>query len=140
MSKDYTSHNERVEFFTKFIAKIILYNDRLIIIYNTRPNDSEEIIINGKEDIEKIETAIAKNAEKKSFSVNHAERLNDGGKLGIRTPGRFHVNGFQDRRFRPLSQLSILNFVSLAVYSLFVNVFLFCFFIFLCYLIFLLKI
>ena len=107
MSKDYTSHNERVEFFTKFIAKIILYNDRLIIIYNTRPNDSEEIIINGKEDIEKIETAIAKNAEKKSFSVNHAERLDFGGRLGIRTPGSSHFNGFQDRRFRPLSQLSI---------------------------------
>ena len=85
MSKDYTSHNERVEFFTKFIAKIILYNDRLIIIYNTRPNDSEEIIINGKEDIEKIETAIAKNAEKKSFSVNYAERLDFGGEEGIRT-------------------------------------------------------
>ena len=85
MSKDYTSHNERVEFFTKFIAKIILYNNRLIIIYNTRPNDSEEIIINGKEDIEKIETAIIKNAEKKSFSVNHAERLDCGGKTAIQS-------------------------------------------------------
>ncbi len=29
-----------------------------------------------------------------------------GGERGIRTPGRFPVNGFQDRRFRPLSQLS----------------------------------
>ena len=29
-----------------------------------------------------------------------------GGELGIRTPGSFHFNGFQDRRFRPLSQLS----------------------------------
>lgn len=31
-----------------------------------------------------------------------------GGELGIRTPGSSHFNGFQDRRFRPLSQLSIL--------------------------------
>ncbi len=30
-----------------------------------------------------------------------------GGERGIRTPGRFPVNGFQDRRFRPLSQLSV---------------------------------
>ena len=44
---------------------MILYNDRIIIIYNTRPNDSEEIIINGKENIEKIETATLKNVEKK---------------------------------------------------------------------------
>ena len=29
-----------------------------------------------------------------------------GGERGIRTPGRFPVNGFQDRRFRPLSHLS----------------------------------
>ena len=29
-----------------------------------------------------------------------------GGERGIRTPGAFRLNGFQDRRFRPLSQLS----------------------------------
>ena len=32
---------------------------------------------------------------------------NLGGEIGIRTPGPFQVNGFQDRRFRPLSHLSI---------------------------------
>ena len=29
-----------------------------------------------------------------------------GGRIGIRTPGCFHINGFQDRRFRPLSHPS----------------------------------
>jgi hypothetical protein len=29
-----------------------------------------------------------------------------GGEGGIRTPGPFRVNGFQDHRFRPLSHLS----------------------------------
>ena len=29
-----------------------------------------------------------------------------GGERGIRTPGGLTLNGFQDRRFRPLSQLS----------------------------------
>ena len=106
MSKDYLNHNERVEFFTKFISKIIYYNDRLIIIYNTKPNDSEEIVINSKEDIEKIENTIKDLEEKKSFSVNHAERQVNGGEHRIRTCGRSHVNGFQDRRFKPLSQFS----------------------------------
>ena len=31
-----------------------------------------------------------------------------GGEGGIRTPGPFRVNGFQDRRFRPLSHLSFI--------------------------------
>ena len=30
-----------------------------------------------------------------------------GGGLGIRTPGCFHIGGFQDHCFRPLSQTSI---------------------------------
>ena len=30
----------------------------------------------------------------------------NGGEGGIRTPGRLPPNGFQDRRFRPLSHLS----------------------------------
>lgn len=34
------------------------------------------------------------------------ERKIDGGEAGIRTLGGFPLNGFQDRRFRPLSHLS----------------------------------
>ena len=30
-----------------------------------------------------------------------------GGERGIRTPGTFRYNGFQDRRFKPLSHLSV---------------------------------
>lgn len=32
--------------------------------------------------------------------------LKNGGRRGIRTPGSFHFNGFQDRRIRPLCHLS----------------------------------
>ena len=92
MSKDYLNHNERVEFFTKFISKIIYYNDRLIIIYNTKPNDSEEIVINNKEDIEKIENTIKNLEEKKSFSEIHAERQVNGGAYSFRIRrGCLHV-------------------------------------------------
>ena len=33
-------------------------------------------------------------------------RVKRGGEGGIRTPGPLRVNGFQDRRFKPLSHLS----------------------------------
>ena len=46
-----------------------------------------------------------KNCTHFSFSRGCVQ-FSNGGELGIRTPGYFHINGFQDRRFRPLSQLS----------------------------------
>lgn len=33
--------------------------------------------------------------------------INKSGELGIRTPGGFHLNSFQDCRNRPLCQLSV---------------------------------
>ena len=41
-----------------------------------------------------------------------------GGGIGIRTPGCFHINGFQDRRFRPLSHLPIIQLKSLTQFFL----------------------
>ncbi len=41
---------------------------------------------------------------KKPHEINRG--VFDGGRLGIRTPGTSRYNGFQDRRFRPLSQPS----------------------------------
>ncbi|SCA54835.1 hypothetical protein MTBPR1_10082 [Candidatus Terasakiella magnetica] len=41
---------------------------------------------------------------KKPHEINR--RVFNGGRLGIRTPGTSRYNGFQDRRFRPLSQPS----------------------------------
>ena len=37
------------------------------------------------------------------------KQSNNGREIGIRTPGGFHLNGFQDRRFRPLSHLPIVK-------------------------------
>ena len=36
----------------------------------------------------------------------------NGGEGGIRTPGTFQFNGFQDRRIRPLCHLSMLRILS----------------------------
>ena len=41
-----------------------------------------------------------------TISLSHCFYLIIGGEGGIRTPGPLRVNGFQDRRFRPLSHLS----------------------------------
>lgn len=35
--------------------------------------------------------------------------MDTSGERGIRTPGPVTVNGFQDRRFKPLSHLSAAN-------------------------------
>ncbi len=94
MSKDYSNHNERVEFLTKFISKIIYYNDRLIIIYNTKQNDSEEIVINSKEDIEKIQNTIKNLEEKKSLGEIHAERQVNGGTVRDSNPRMFSHQWF----------------------------------------------
>ena len=57
----------------------------MITIYNTKPNDSEKIVINSEEDIEEIENIIKNLEEKKSLGDIHAERQVDGGEDGIRT-------------------------------------------------------
>ena len=51
-----------------------------------------------------------------SFLFQGCVQFRFGGEIGIRTPGCFHINGFQDRRFRPLSHLSILNCFSAIFY------------------------
>lgn len=38
------------------------------------------------------------------YEVESVSKIS-GREKGIRTPGGFHLNGFQDRRFRPLSHL-----------------------------------
>ena len=44
--------------------------------------------------------------------------VKSGREIGIRTPGCFHINGFQDRRFRPLSHLPIIQLKSLTQFFL----------------------
>ena len=40
------------------------------------------------------------------LTLNQSYLIDFGGEKGIRTPGGFHLNGFQDRRIRPLCHLS----------------------------------
>ena len=51
--------------------------------------------------------------------------MNGGGERGIRTPGPSQVNGFQDRRNRPLCQLSAakiqINFILQTFFLIFLK-------------------
>ena len=51
--------------------------------------------------------------------------MNGGGERGIRTPGPSQVNGFQDRRNRPLCQLSAakiqINFILQTFFAIFLK-------------------
>ena len=49
---------------------------------------------------------LPKEQKKTKTHVNIEFSLLKGGERGIRTPGPVTVNGFQDRRVRPLCQLS----------------------------------
>ena len=50
-----------------------------------------------------------------------------GGERGIRTPGGFHLNGFQDRRNRPLCHLSAAKIQKIIYDSSYFNFFLYFF-------------
>lgn len=78
-------------------------------IYNKPDNDSNNNDNNGGTTIYKAELNFENKQEKSRPNSNEFKRLLIGGELGIRTPGSFHYDGFQDRCFRPLSQLSIFS-------------------------------
>ena len=60
-----------------------------------------------------------------SFSGNGSIGGSDpknGGEGGIRTPGTFQFNGFQDRRIRPLCHLSTLGILSAFGQTIFLKI------------------
>ena len=51
--KDYSDIYERNEFFCRFIKKVIMFNDKMIIIYNGNFNSASEVSIDNNEAFEK---------------------------------------------------------------------------------------
>ena len=113
----FESKRDRNDFFNNFISRVNLFDDRITIVYNTSLNPATEIYNRPENDpdddpndggttIYKQDVEMSENDIKKlPFDFSFKRQLS-GGELGIRTPGSSHFNGFQDRRFRPLSQLS----------------------------------
>ena len=82
-------------FFNSFINRVILYDDKVIILYNS--NDRETKRLNKKqlkevENAKNLEEIKENSSERKKF-----KRVSLGGGKGIRTLVRLLSNGFQDR-------------------------------------------
>ena len=127
--KQFDNKTDKNEFFNNFILKVLLHDDKITIVYNTSLNPAEEIysrpndnnddnndnnnsdngtVIYNKEieisDDENKDEASLRKLKKLPFEF---KRQLFGGGHRIRTCGCSHINGFQDRRFKPLSQSSI---------------------------------
>ena len=89
--KKYDNDEEKNDFFNSFINRVILFNDKIIIIYNT--GCEEKIKIDNSE----IIASIAENSEQKNNSLGREfKRVALGGESGIRTRGtREGTHAFQ---------------------------------------------
>ena len=90
----YNEDEEKKEFFNKFINRVILYDNRLIILYNTSPDSQTEIKI-GEQKGQLLVNDIVDNKKCNSFDKEF-KRVARGGGEGIRTPVNFRSNSFQD--------------------------------------------
>lgn len=73
--KDYSDIYERNEFFCRFIKKVIMFNDKMIIIYNGNFNPASEVSIDNNEAFEK--QIIEKLKQKKDCSSDNPLNFNE---------------------------------------------------------------
>ena len=105
--KKYETDEARNEFFNSFINRVILYDDKVLIFYNTDPNSPTTISTD--ENTEIIKYFNQNNAKENSLEPSGFKRVSLGGENGIRT----HGTGSQYTRFpvvllRPLGHLSTI--------------------------------
>ena len=98
--KQYQNNEEKNEFFNSFIYRVVLFDDCLYIFYNTSPNTPTKFKLD-KDDLNELRE-YRENRKSTQFVPLGFKLGAFGGRRGIRTPGSFHFNGFQDRRIRPL--------------------------------------
>ena len=90
--KKYENEQEKNEFFNSFINRVVLYDDKILIFYNTDTNrpavikrkDTDDLLAGIGEKIEKKSRTTAKN-EKNSLEPQKFKRVSLGGEKGIRT-------------------------------------------------------
>ena len=81
--KKYETDEARNEFFNSFINRVILYDDRVLIFYNTDPNSPTTISTD--ENTEIIEYFSQNNAKENSLEPSGFKRVSLGGVYGIPT-------------------------------------------------------
>ena len=105
--KQYKNGEEKNEFFNSFIYRVVLFDDCVYIFYNTSPQTPTKFKLD-KDDLTELRE-YRENRKSTRFQPLGFKLGAFGGRRGIRTPGCFHINGFQDHRYRPLSHPSIKN-------------------------------
>ena len=81
-NKEYESDEEKNEFFNSFIHRVIVYDKKIVLLYNTSPDTNEEIKITSNDEI--IEFLNGENIKNNSFKPCKFKRVARGGKSGTR--------------------------------------------------------
>ena len=96
----YEKGEEKNEFFNSFINRVILYDDKVIILYNS--NDREIKRLNKKQ-LKEAETAEnLEEVKENSSEPSGFKRVSLGGEERIRTSDGFHHTRFPSGHIRPL--------------------------------------
>lgn len=113
-NKQYKDDEAKNEFFNSFIYRVVLFDDKVYIFYNTSPQTPTEFKLD-KDELDELRNPLGKkqNTQLEPLGFELGAR---GGSGGIRTPVGLHPNGFQDRlvvtasiRFRKFYRLIMLH-------------------------------
>ena len=107
--RKYENDQEKNEFFNSFINRVVLYDDKILIFYNTDTNhpaaitrkDTDDLLAGIGEKIEKRGKSAVKN-EKNSLEPQKFKRVSLGGEERIRTSDTFRYTRFPSGHIRPL--------------------------------------
>ena len=102
--KKYENDEEKNAFFNSFVYRVVLFDDSVYIFYNTSPDVPTKVKLD-KDELDELKNL--GNKENTRFEPLGFKLGALGGRRGIRTPGSFHFNGFQDRRIKPLCHPSL---------------------------------
>lgn len=88
--RKYENDQEKNEFFNSFINRVVLYDDKILIFYNTDTNhsavikrkDTDDLLVGIGEKIGKKSKLTAQN-EKNSLEPQKFKRVSLGGEIGI---------------------------------------------------------
>ena len=94
-NKQYTNDEAKNEFFNSFLYRVVLFDDKVYIFYNTSPQTPTKFKLD-KDELDELRNPYDKkqNTQLEPLGFELGAR---GGGEGIRTPVGLHPNGFQDR-------------------------------------------
>ena len=107
-NKQYTNDEAKNEFFNSFLYRVVLFDDKVYIFYNTSPQTPTKFKLD-KDELDELRNPYDKkqNTQLEPLGFELGAR---GGGEGIRTPVGLHPNGFQDRLVMTASiRLQICN-------------------------------